>query len=339
MLAGCAVITASTAGPPRTLNGDHVRQFLIHLAERNSSGSSQNQALNALVFVYNHVLKMPFGSLGEFARAKRPKRVPVVLSVTEVQALLTQMDWVHQLMAQLLYGSGLRLMECVQLRVKDLDFANQRVMVVQAKGLKDRQTLLPASLRLPLQAHLQTRWHSYQTGLRKGVGLAPLPGQLRLKYPLAEREFGWQFVFASAVIRDRYRWHCGETALQRAVSVTARQAGILKPVGCHTLRHSFATHLLQSGVDIRVVQSLLGHSNLKTTMVYTHAENCVRIPSPLDRVLSGPVTPTFPAAAAPPPLEGHWVNGWNLPAHFEPRQWAAPAASMPGWVVKQGSPN
>jgi integrase len=159
------------------------------------------------------------------------------------------MDGVHQLMAQLLYGSGLRLMECVQLRVKDLDFANQRILVVQAKGLKNRQTLLPASLRPRLQAHLQNRWQRYQAGLRRGVGLAPLLGQLRLKYPLAEREFGWQFVFASSVIRDRYRWHCGETALQRAIKVAAHQAGIPKPVGCHALRHSFATQGLSIQIE------------------------------------------------------------------------------------------
>jgi integrase len=164
---------------------------------------------------------------------------------------------------------------------------------------------------------LQTRWQRYQAGLRRGVGLAPLPGQLRLKYPLAEREFGWQFVFASAVIRDRYRWHCGETALQRAVKVAAHNAGILKLVGCHTLRHSFATHLLQSGVDIRVVQSLLGHSNLKTTMVYTHAENCVRIPSPMDRLFRGPNSDMSPAAVPTglpwQPGQQEIAGGWNAP--------------------------
>lgn len=299
--------------PPRSLNGDHVREFLVHLAKRNVSGSSQNQALNALVFVYNQVLKMPFGSLGEFARAKRPKRIPVVLSVAEVQNLMFQLNGVQLLMAQLLYGSGLRLMECLTLRVKDLDFANQRIMVVHAKGLKDRQTLLPASLCTRLQAHLQKRWETYQSDLHKDIGLAPLPGQLRLKYPLAEREFGWQFVFASAAIRNRYRWYCGDTSLQRTIRDAARKAGILKPVGCHTLRHSFATHLLQSGVDVRVVQSLLGHNNLKTTMVYTHAENCVRIPSPIDRLLVAPNSLAQPPGLLMPNVHAQGVNGWIPP--------------------------
>ena len=252
------------------------------------SASSQNQALNSLVFAYEKVLKQSLGEIGQFLRAKRSRGVPLVLSVEEAQNLLRNMEGTYQLMAPLIYGTGMRLMECVKLRVDNIDFGNHRIVIRSGKGNQDRNALLPKSLVRPLQAHLHIRLAQYQRDMAKGVGLAPLPGRLKDKYPRTEKEFRWQFVFASAVIRGRHRWYCGETGLQRAIKTAAPEAGIHKKAGCHTLRHSFATHLLQSGTDIRVIQQLLGHKSLKTTMIYTHVDNCTTIQSPLDRMAQLP---------------------------------------------------
>lgn len=277
--------------PPRELDATHVRLFLTHLAQQNLSASSQHQALNALVFIYRHILKLPLGDIGQFPRAKRPKKVPVVLSPDEVNALISNMTGTFRLMAQLLYGTGLRLNECLKLRVKDIDFANKQIIVRSGKGDKDRITLLPDSLVRPLQAYLHFRLAQFQVDMSHGVGFAPLPGRLKVKYPRAERDFKWQFVFASRIIRNGYRWHCADRGLQSAIARAGTTAGIRKLVGPHTLRHSFATHCLSAGVDIRTVQSLLGHSSVKTTMIYTHLQQRPTIQSPVDRL---------PLTSAPP---------------------------------------
>ena len=270
--------------PPRELEATHVHSFLTDLAQQNLSASSQNQALNALVFVYRRVLKLPLGDIGQFPRAKRHKKVPVVLAPEEVHALISQMKGTFRLMAQLLYGTGLRLNECLQLRVKDIDFANCQIVVRSGKGDKDRLTVLPKSLVGSLQSYLHFRLSLFQIDMSRGVGLAPLPHRLKAKYPRAEREFKWQYVFASTMIRQGYRWHCADRGLQVAVAQAASAAGIKKIVGPHTLRHSFATHCLSAGVDIRTVQTMLGHSDVRTTMIYTHLAIRPNIQSPIDRL-------------------------------------------------------
>jgi integron integrase len=280
--------------PPRELDASHIRQFLVHLAQQNLSASSQNQALNALVFVYKRLLKVQLGQIGEFPRAKRNKKVPVVLSPAEVHELLRHLVGTYRLMAQILYGTGLRLSECLQLRVKDIDFGNKQIVVRSGKGDKDRFTVLPDSLIRPLQSFLHMRLGLHQLDMQAGVGLAPLPDRLRTKYPRAEREFRWQFVFASKAIRRGYRWYCGDRGLQMAISQAAKAAGLQKLVGPHTLRHSFATHCLSAGVDIRTVQTLLGHNNVKTTMIYTHLAQKPTIQSPVDRLPD--FLPTLPFA-------------------------------------------
>ena len=240
--------------PPRELGAEHIQSFLTHLAVRKFSASSQNQALNALFFVYDKVLRLPLGDFSQFVRAPRPRRLPVVLSVEEVQRLLAQMQGLHKLMAQLIYGTGLRLHECLTLRVQDLDFAHGRVVVRQGKGGKDRLTILPDCLREPLQAHLQWRLVVHQRDLALGAGHVFLPGRLSVKYPNASREFLWQYVFASAVVQQGYRWHCGDTALQRAIKLAGTQARIHKRVGCHTLRQ-YAALLIMPSWTVRSCES------------------------------------------------------------------------------------
>jgi integrase len=230
------------------MGASEVRELLTYLARSNYAATSQKQALNALVFVYTKVLRIELGDIGEFKRARRSNYIPVVCSVQEVQRLLDHLEGKFQLMASLLYGSGLRLNECCQLRVQDLDFDNKRIIVRRGKGGKDRRTLLPQSVVDPLVTHLQLRQAQFRSDLERNVGLAPLPDRLIHKYPNAERDFRWQFVFASAVIRGKHRWYCGGNHLQATVKKASNLAGIHKRVGCHTLRHSFATHMLQSGV-------------------------------------------------------------------------------------------
>lgn len=271
---------------PRKMGAVEVNQFLTHLAQQGHSASSQNQALNALVFVYGKILNQPLEEIGQFQRAKRPINVPTVLSIDEVTRLLQHVPGTFQLMAGLLYGGGLRLNECLTLRVQDIDFGHKRIVVRRGKGQKDRRTLLPESSVDPLISHLQLRQAQHRVDMERNTGLAPLPDRLRFKYRNGERDFRWQFVFASRVVRGGYRWHCGDRHLQEAVKQAARAAGIFKRVGCHTLRHSFATHLLQSGVDIREVQELMGHNSVRTTMVYLHVKVRRHIQSPLDRVLA-----------------------------------------------------
>jgi integron integrase len=265
---------------PSQLREADVTAFLNHLAtERNVAASTQNQALSALLFLYKEALGEELDWLDGLVRAKRPQRMPVVLARAEVERLLTALDGTNWLMASLLYGTGMRLMECLRLRVKDVDFECRQILVRDGKGQKDRVTMLPERLLAPLRNHLEKVRQLHQMDLREDYGEVHLPYALARKYPRAGYEWGWQYVFPSTkrsvdpedgVIR---RHHLDESVLQRAVKHAARLAGISKPAHCHVLRHSFATELLRAGYDIRTVQELLGHSDVSTTMVYTHVLN------------------------------------------------------------------
>jgi integron integrase len=276
---------------PKEMGASEIEAFLTHLAvDLNVAASTQNQALNALLFLYREVLQQDLDLPIRAVRAKSPKRLPTVLTHEEVHQVLTQLPGTHRLLAQLLYGSGLRLMECVRLRIKDLDFAGCQIIVRDGIGMQDRVTILPESLMEPFQEHLQRIKRLHQEDLERGYGSVYLPYALERKYPHAHREWIWQYVFPSGrlskdprsgVVR---RHHFSESSLQKAVRQAATQAGIDERVTCHTFRHSFATHLLENGYDIRTVQELLGHKDVKTTMVYTHALNRGRLAvrSPLD---------------------------------------------------------
>jgi integron integrase len=265
---------------PRDMGGPEVEAFLSHLAmERNVTASTQNQALSALLFLYRDVLAVELPWLDGVERAKKPARLPVVLTRAEVRAVLSHLDGTVELMASLLYGSGLRLMECVRLRVKDVDFAYKQIVVRDGKGGKDRVTMLSDGLIDPLQRQLDRARSLHEQDLFDGFGEVYLPNALERKYPNASREWGWQYVFPAAQRsidprsgKER-RHHVDEQRLQRAIKNAVRAAGVHKPASCHTLRHSFATHLLEGGYDIRTVQELLGHKDLNTTMIYTHVLN------------------------------------------------------------------
>lgn len=276
---------------PLEMGGDEVMSFLQHLAvRRNVAASTQNQALNALVFFYDQVLKKPLGDLGEFVRAKRPKRLPVVLTRSEVTRLFHQMGGKQKLMASLLYGTGMRLMDCVRLRVQDIDFEYQQIVVRDGKGKKDRVVPLPERLADALKTHLDEVRSLHREDLERGFGDVYLPGALSKKYPNAGKEWGWQYVFPSGRLSvdprssKTRRHHIHENGLQKAIKKAASQADIAKRVNCHSLRHSFATHLLENGYDIRTVQELLGHADVSTTMIYTHVLNRggKGVQSPLD---------------------------------------------------------
>jgi integron integrase len=285
-------ILANDRAHPRELNGVAVERFLTGLATRDDvAPSTQNQALSALLFLYREVLAIDLPWMEEVVRAKRPRRLPVVLSKGEVATMLRELAGRDWLMASLLYGSGLRLMECVRLRVKDVDLERSEITVRDGKGGKDRKTVLPVSLREALRLQLEVARLTHSQDLQAGFGVVWLPHALALKYPNAGKTLAWQYLFPatrrSADPRDgsKRRHHIDEKQLQRAVAAAARRAGINKPVTPHTLRHSFATHLLESGADIRTIQELLGHKDLATTQIYTHVLN--RGPggvlSPLDR--------------------------------------------------------
>jgi len=268
-----------------------VTQFLTYLArEGKVAASTQNQALSALLFLYKEVLKQEIGWLDQVERAKRPARLPVVLTQDEVRKLFKHLSGTHRLMAGLLYGSGLRLMECIRLRVKDVDFGYARIVVRDGKGAKDRITMLPVNLAQPLERHLQKVKAQHEEDLEAGQGSVYLPTALERKYPNAEREWSWQYVFPSSRIsldprsQTKRRHHVEESSLQSAVKNAARASGISKLATCHSLRHSFATHLLENGYDIRTVQELLGHKDVSTTMIYTHVLNKpgLGVKSPLD---------------------------------------------------------
>ncbi len=268
-----------------------IKDYLAWLALRKHvSASTQNQAFNSLLFMCREVIRLDLGDLGEGVRAKRGRRLPVVLSQEEVQKLLSQMSGRTKLMAQVIYGGGLRVMECCRLRVKDLDFDNSLVFVRAGKGDKDRSTLMPESVKPPLKQHLESVKALHEKDLAAGLEGVYMPNALDRKYPAAGRELGWQWVFPSqALSTDPHtgkvrRHHVSDMVIQRAVKEAVRGAGIVKPTSVHTLRHSFATHLLLHGVDIRQIQDYLGHQNVETTMVYTHVVKELRTPakSPLD---------------------------------------------------------
>ncbi|MDL1897917.1 integron integrase [Anaerolineae bacterium CFX7] len=276
---------------PQEMGAPEIEQFLTHLAtQENVAASTQNQALSALLFLYRDVLKRGLAFVNLNVRAEKPKLLPTVLTKQEAQTVLALMTGTHQLMAKLLYGSGLRLMECVELRVKDFDFARRQIIVRDGKGNQDRATMLPETLSAPLQEYLVRRKHLYETDVAKGAGYVPLPYALERKYPNAHREWIWQFVFCSSQLaqdpktKRTQRWYMSESTLQRAVKQAADRAKLDKRVNCHTFRHSFATHLLESGYDIRTVQELLGHKDVKTTMIYTHVlqRGPLAVRSPLD---------------------------------------------------------
>jgi len=260
---------------PAQMGKAEITQFLTALAvERHVSASTQNQALAAVLFLYQHVLGCDPGWLEDIVRAKRPQRLPVVLTHAEVGALLAALKGVRWMMTMLLYGSGLRLEECLRLRVKDVEFTRNEIVVRDGKGKKDRVTMLPGAVKEPLTRHLEHVRELHNGDLRAGFGRLQLPEALDRKYPNAGREWGWQWVFpASRICRDPQfgapqRYHIHESLLQKAIHAAARAADITKPVGPHTMRHCFATHLLAAGYDIRTVQELLGHRDIKTTMVY-----------------------------------------------------------------------
>ena len=262
---------------PAAMGAPEVERFLTSLAVQGKvSVSTQNQALSALLFLYRQVLQMELPWLDGIQRAKKPQRLPVVLTSIETRTLLDQLTGVHWLMGSLLYGTGMRLMECVRLRVKDLDFARSEILVRQGKGAKDRRTMLPCSLVEPLQAQLAEAARIHQRDLAAGFGRVWLPDALARKYPGASAEWGWQYVFPASVrsVDPRgeveRRHHLDESSLQRAIKSARQRAGIVKPATCHTLRHSFATHLLEAGHDIRTIQELLGHKDVATTAALAH---------------------------------------------------------------------
>ncbi|PIE61507.1 MAG: integrase [Desulfobacterales bacterium] len=262
---------------PRAATSEHVKQFLTYLAvERKVSASTQNQAFNALLFLYREILGIEFGDFRNTIRAKQKKRIPVVLSKDEIKELFAHLSGIYALMLKLIYASGIRLTECVRLRVKDLDFDNQALIIHSGKGDKDRTTLFPKFLHPPLQKHIQEVKTLHHKDLSNGHGAAYLPEALARKYPNAAWEWAWQYVFPAkklsvdprnGIVR---RHHLGQQGLQRAMKAGLKKTNIAKAASVHTLRHSFATHLLQSGYDIRTVQDLLGHKDLNTTMIYTH---------------------------------------------------------------------
>jgi integron integrase len=285
-------IFANARRHPREMGGAEVEAYLSSLAVQGKvAASTQNQALSALLFLYRVVLGVELPWMENVVRAKRPRRLPVVLSIDEVRRLLAAMDGRPWLLASLLYGTGMRLMECLRLRIKDIDFARSEITVRDGKGGKDRRTMLPRSLAEPLQREIERARVLHEQDLAAGFGEAWLPHALSRKYVRAARDMGWQYVFPSAK-RSRdpsdgttRRHHFDADILSRAMKAARARAGIAKPLSAHTLRHSFATHLLEAGYDLRTIQELLGHKDVATTQIYTHVLNRGgnAVISPLDR--------------------------------------------------------
>lgn len=276
---------------PGDMGSKEVQAYITYLAtERHVSASTQNQALSAISFLYKYVLQKDIALPSDLVRPTRPVHLPTVLTHQEAMAVIGRMTGVTRLMTMLLYGSGLRVMECMRLRVKDVDFGNHQIIVRDGKGEKDRATILPDSAAVELQRQLETVKAIHKKDLKEGFGETSLPYALERKYTSAPKEFAWQYVFPASVrsvdplSRKTRRHHLDPTVLQKAIRLAARQAGIDKPVSPHTFRHSFATQLLQNGYDIRTVQELLGHKDVKTTMIYTHVlqRGGMAVKSPLD---------------------------------------------------------
>jgi len=265
---------------PKEMGKQEIEVFLSHLAQNlNVAASTQNQAFNALLFLYNQVLNQPLDDKINAIRAKKPRRLPTVMTNEESMAVINALSGTNQLMAKLLYGSGLRLMECLRLRVKDVDYGMNQIMVRDGKGKIDRITVLPESVKPGLKEHLKRVKTIHENDLSQGYGRVYLPYALSRKYPNADREWGWQYVFPSKSLSkdprtgNIRRHHIHENSLQKAVKKAVQLTNINKPISSHTFRHSFATHLLESGYDIRTVQELLGHKDVNTTMIYTHVLN------------------------------------------------------------------
>ena len=287
---------------PKELGEAQVAAFLNHLAaERGVAPSTQTQALCALLFLYEHVLERPLGRLQDLSWARPRARLPVVLTPEEVEAVLRELKGVPWLVGMLLYGSGLRLLECLQLRVKDVDLARGEIRVRDTKGGRPRVTVLPEAVREPLRGHVEAVRRLHEADLRRGAGEVALPGALAVKYPGAAREWAWQWVFPAGRQYvtpgggGRRRHHVHESVIQRAMKAAVRRSGIGKRATCHTFRHSFATHLLEGGYDIRTVQELLGHKDVSTTMIYTHV---------LNRGGKGVRSPADLIGASPRPMRG-----------------------------------
>lgn len=268
-----------------------ITEFLTDLAvPKRVAASTQNQAFRALLFLYQQVLERKLDFIDNVQRVKRPAKIPVVFTPDEARLVVDELTGEYRLMAELLYGSGLRLLECRRLRVKDVDFGYGQITVRDGKGLRDRVTILPESLRQPMQLHLQHVRQIHERDLANRAGRAYLPFALKRKYPNAERSWGWQYVFPASKLAtdprsgERRRHHVSEKNLQNAVKGAIKRAGIPKAASCHTFRHSFANHLLEAGYDIRSVQEILGHKDVSTTMIYTHVLNRpgLTIRSPLD---------------------------------------------------------
>ena len=279
---------------PAEMAEPEIARFLSNLAtESRVSGSTQNQALNALLFLYHQVLGKEIGYVNGVVRAKKAPRLPVVLTRGEIQALLSYLNGSEKIMATLLYGAGLRLMECCRLRVKDIDFSQNQIVVRGGKGDKDRYTMLPTGVKELLIKRLDDGKRQHRYDVENNLGRVVLPNALDRKYPNAGQEWAWQWVFPATryyvdrVTGRQYRHHLHESVLQKAVREAVRNAGIAKPATCHSMRHSFATHLLEDGYDIRTVQELLGHRDVSTTMIYTHVLNRGGrgVQSPADRLL------------------------------------------------------
>jgi integron integrase len=280
---------------PNEMGEKEITEFLTHLAvEKSVAASTQNQAFASLLFLYQQVLQRKLDFIDNVERVKRPAKLPVVFTAAEARAVLAHLKGDYRLMAELLYGNGLRLMECLRLRVKDVDFGYNNITVRDAKGLRDRVTLLPQRLQRPLRGQIARVEELHREDIGRGDAKVYLPFALERKYPNAASELTWQYLFPAAKpsldprSRETRRHHVSEKNLQNAVKVAVRAAGLRKPASCHTFRHSFATHLLENGYDIRTVQELLGHKNVATTMIYTHVLNRpgVHIRSPLDQTLA-----------------------------------------------------
>jgi integron integrase len=281
---------------PDRMGEAEINAFLSHLAlRRKVSASTQNQALSAILFLYKRVLKKEIGIVGDVIRARRPKHLPIVMTREEVSDVLSRLEGQARLMCSLMYGAGLRLTECLELRVQDIDFGANQIVVRSGKGFKDRVTVLPQAAKGALMDHLREVRQVHERDLAEGYGRTPMPYALAKKYPRADRQWRWQFVFpqkhrwVNRQTGDQGRYHVDESIVQKAVKVAVAETGLTKRVSCHVLRHSFATHLLEDGYDIRTVQELLGHKDVRTTMVYTHVLNRggKGVRSPMDSIPSG----------------------------------------------------